>query len=59
MDQRTLSHDILNLLERLRIMHDLARDKNFQVISQAEMTQDLEESLKELKEKFQALLAGN
>ncbi len=55
MDKRQISHDILNLIERLRIMHDLAKDQNFQAISKEEMTTDLEEALKLLKENFQKL----
>lgn len=56
MDRKKLSHDILNTLERLRIMHDLIRDKNFEVIGEEEVKADLETSLKELKEKFEKLL---
>ncbi len=55
-DQRQLSHDILNILERLRIMHDLAREKNFEAISQKELVRDLEVSLKELEECFKEIL---
>lgn len=56
MDQRQISHDILNLLERLRIMHDLAQEGRFEDISQSEMEQDLAESLKQLEENFKKLL---
>lgn len=56
MDKRQVSHDILNLIERLRIMHDLAKDQNFEVISKDEMKTDLEEALKLLNENFQKLL---
>jgi hypothetical protein len=56
LDKRHLSHDILNLLERLRIMHDLARDENYQHISKNELKADLLESMKELAEKFDLML---
>ncbi|MCM2349962.1 MAG: hypothetical protein NDI69_08065 [Bacteriovoracaceae bacterium] len=56
MDKRKLSHDILNMIERLKIMHDLAKDQNFSVISQEELKQDLEETLKKLQQDFQALI---
>lgn len=56
MDRRQISHDILNLLERLRIMHDLAQEGRFEDISQSEMEQDLAESLKQLEENFKKLL---
>ena len=49
MDKRQLSHDILNMIERLRIMHDLAKDQNFSVISQEEIKADLEETLTKIK----------
>ncbi|MGE3609221.1 MAG: hypothetical protein AB7I27_06500 [Bacteriovoracaceae bacterium] len=55
MNNRHLSHDILNILERLRIMHDLIKDKNYSVISEEEMRQDLDDSLKKLKEDFEKL----
>lgn len=42
------------MLERLRIMHDLAKDQNFSDISKEELLNDLEETLqtlgKDLKE---------
>lgn len=56
MDKRQLSHDILNMLERLRIMHDLARDQNFQVISKEELIQDLEDGLKKLEADLKNLI---
>lgn len=56
MDRRQISHDILNLLERLRIMHDLAQEGKFEDISKDEMKQDLAESLKQLEENFNQLL---
>ena len=55
-DSRQLSHDILNTLERLRIMHDLAKDKNFETISKDELKNDLNESLNKLKDDFDQLL---
>jgi hypothetical protein len=55
MDKRQLSHDILNILERLRIMHDLIKEENYAHISKDEILQDLSENLKELDEKFQQL----
>jgi len=56
METRKLSHDILNILERLRIMHDLAKDQNFSVISKEEIKSDLEEALKQLEADFKKLL---
>ncbi|HXH29897.1 MAG TPA: hypothetical protein VNJ01_03725 [Bacteriovoracaceae bacterium] len=56
MDHRQLTHDIMNMLERLRIMHDLAIKGNFQDISREEMVKDLEVALATLKEKFAQLL---
>lgn len=56
MDRRQLSHDILNILERIRIMHDLAFEAKFDDISKDELSSDLQESLKTLEEKFKALL---
>ncbi len=56
MDARQLSHDILNMLERLRIMHDLARDQNFSVISKAEVKEDLQSTLDKLKKDLETLL---
>ena len=41
MDNRQLSHDILNILERLRIMHDLIKDKNYEHIPKDELLTDL------------------
>ncbi len=52
---RQLSHDILNALERLRIMHDLLKDQNFKMISKAELEQDLAETLKKLNADFESL----
>ena len=56
MDKRKLSHDILNMLERLRIMHDMARDQNFSVISKAEVKTDLADTLEKLKKDLETLL---
>jgi hypothetical protein len=55
-DRRQLSHDILNILERFRIMHDLARDKNFENISKEELLVDLKDSLAELEKNFDELI---
>ena len=55
MDKNRLSHDILNILERLRIMHDLIRDQNFEHIPKEELLQDLEENLELLKKNFRDL----
>jgi hypothetical protein len=49
LDKRQLSHDILNMLERLRIMHDLAKDQNFEVIKKDELLNDLNETLQKLE----------
>lgn len=51
-----LSHDILNLLERLRIMHDLVREKKFDVVPKEELEKDLKEALTELESNFKRLL---
>jgi hypothetical protein len=56
MDRARLSHDILNILERLRIMHDLAKDGTFISVSRPELKEDLDLSLKELDAKFKELL---
>ncbi len=55
MDKHQLSHDILNILERLRIMHDLLRDQDYQHIPKDELMSDLEENLELLKEYFDHL----
>lgn len=55
MDKRQLSHDILNILERLRIMHELIKDKNYSEISKNELMSDLQENLELLKEHFETL----
>jgi hypothetical protein len=52
MDKKKVSHDILNIIERLRIMHDLINQENYAHIPKEELLQDLEENLSELKEKF-------
>ena len=56
MDTKKLSHDILNGLERLRIMHDLAKDQNFSVIPKDEVKADLSETLKKLEEDLKKLI---
>jgi hypothetical protein len=55
MDNRQLSHDILNILERLRIMHDLIKDKNYEHIPKNELLTDLNEDLDLLRKKFDIL----
>ena len=44
------------MIERLRIMHDMAKDQNFSVISKEELNNDLEETLKKLSEDFKVLI---
>ena len=56
MDKKQLSHDILNMIERLRIMHDLAKDQNFTVIDKNELLSDLDETLKKLEKDLKALI---
>jgi hypothetical protein len=55
MDNQKLSHDILNILERLRIMHDLIKEKNFEHIPKEELLNDLQENLVLLKNNFEKL----
>ena len=55
MDNQKLSHDILNTLERLRIMHDLIKEKNFEHIPKEELLNDLKENLDLLKKNFERL----
>lgn len=57
MDSKKLSHDILNALERLRIMHDLVKGQNYATIPKAEIEKDLAEELKKLRENFDKLLS--
>jgi hypothetical protein len=54
-DRRQLSHDVLNLLERLRIMHDLARDQDFTVIKKDELLADLADTVRQLEANLRAL----
>lgn len=56
MDKRQLSHDILNMIERLRIMHDLAKEQNFSVISKEEIKTDLDETIKRIEKDLLALI---
>lgn len=56
MDKRLLSHNILNMLERLRIMHDLAKDQNFSEISKEELLSDLDETLAKLEKDLKELV---
>jgi hypothetical protein len=55
LDKKLLSHNILNMIERLRIMHDLAKDQNFSVISKEELLLDLDETLKSLEKDLKEL----
>lgn len=55
MDKSKLSHDILNTLERLRIMHDLIKDQNYDHIPKDELIKDLNENLELLKKNFDKL----
>ena len=43
------------MIERLRIMHDLAKDQNFSVISKEELLLDLDETLKSLEKDLKEL----
>lgn len=56
MDMRQLSHDILNMIERLRIMHDLSLGQNFSEISKEELKSDLKETLEKLSLDFEKLI---
>lgn len=56
MSSSKISHDILNYIERLRIMHDLVKEQNFEEISKEELANDLDETLNKLKESFEKLL---
>lgn len=56
MDKKILSHNILNMLDRLRIMHDLAKDQNFSVISKEELLSDLSETLSQLEKDLKELI---
>ena len=55
MNKPKLSHDILNILERLRIMHDLIKENNYQHIPKDELLNDLNENLELLKKYFDKL----
>jgi hypothetical protein len=55
MNPNLISHDILNILERLRIMHDLLKDKSFEHIPKEELMADLAENLESLKKNFDQL----
>jgi hypothetical protein len=56
MNKDIAAHDILNLLERLRIMHDLIQRENYSTISKEEVKQDLDEALLKLNQLFKQLL---
>lgn len=53
---RQISHDIMNALERLRIMHDLVKGEKYETISKEEIISDLKETLEKLKTDFDRLL---
>jgi hypothetical protein len=55
-EKKKISHDILNLIERLRTMHDMAENQKFEMISKEEMKQDLNEALDILKKRFLELI---
>jgi CRISPR/Cas system-associated endonuclease Cas3-HD len=55
MNKSKLSHDILNILERLRIMHELIKEQNYQHIPKDELMKDLQENLDLLKKHFDLL----
>jgi carotenoid cleavage dioxygenase-like enzyme len=55
-DSRQISHDIMNALERLRIMHDLVKAQKYEMISKEEITVDLKETLEKLQKDFDTLL---
>ena len=55
MDKAELSHSILNILERLRIMHGLIKDHNYSEIPKEEILSDLKENLELLKNQFDLL----
>lgn len=55
-DSRQISHDIMNALERLRIMHDLVKGEKYESISKEEIISDLKETLEKLKTDFDRLL---
>ena len=56
MDSKKISHDIQNAISRLEIMHDLAREKKFDMISKKELIQDLDDTLQDLKKNFESLI---
>lgn len=56
MSKSQLSHDILNLLERLRIMHDLIKREDFKTIPREEVDQDLDEALRKLNQLFKEFI---
>ncbi len=55
LDRRQLSHDILNYIERLRVMHDLAREQDYSVIKKEELLSDLAETVRLLEAKLKDL----
>lgn len=55
MDKNKISHDILNTLERLRIMHDLVLNRSFEQIGKEELLSDLKENMEQLQKDFEKL----
>lgn len=56
MDNKKLSHDIKNAISRLEIMHDIAREKKFDMIPKEEIQKDFAETIEDLKKNFEILL---
>jgi hypothetical protein len=56
MNKAELSHSILNILERLHIMHGLIKDQNYSEIPKEEILSDLNENLELLKKQFDRLI---
>jgi hypothetical protein len=44
------------MIERLRIMHNIAKDQNFKDISKDEMSKDLDETIRKLEKDFKEFL---
>jgi hypothetical protein len=55
-NENQLHHDLTNMIERLRIMHDLVKKKNFEDITKEELKSDLSETLNQIKNTFDHLL---
>ena len=56
MFESKIKHDILNAIERLRIMYDITSKGDFSDISKEEIRTDLKETLLELEENFKLVL---